>query len=454
MKKAFWVALILTVSLVLALFGAFFSSCFFKEASVSIAKDYFDPLESVLQQGPYAPVTTLNPYELGHGLSGLSGASFIYSSQAEALVSVENNYNFLPLCQASMVIAIKRHSDFTSNITGWQSLIDSRANLAFPHNGTESGRLAAIALAKGLNADTGDIEPALEILASLNAQARLNSRNVYTSHEYQYAYDPILVKNYDTIVMWDYQASVLIQEDPDNWEIVYPEEGQFTVLCGFLINCGTSSPEVDALMSFLDSDQGRKTIERAGFSPLNAGVNPDNMAGWEYARLAYNPRYRRQVLSIRRFAPASVLERLLVKIVALLLFTFVAQRIFRHIPRSQTRRANLHILSFIVFWLMLGIAKTLTLDSDLSRYLWFATYLPRHFVPVFWYFMCYSYRYAHLPDKKTMLRLVLPAGLLSAMVFTNDFHGQFFSYTFDNSATWIDFYTNNWGYYLSIAWSC
>ncbi len=450
MRHKLWVILIFIFALITALAGTVLSACPQKDGQIYFAKDYFDPLESILKSIAPDKLAPRNSYELGHKLTGLNGMAFIYSSQVESYTSDKNFLGFTPLYEATVVIAIKRYSDVTRNITGWQSLMQSKAKVSFPHNGTEGGRLAAIAMSKGLGASEGDIKPAVEALAVLQNENRLNSRNVYTNPTYIYSYDPELVKLYDAIILWDYQAIKLSMEDPDKWDIIYPEEGIFSIPCGFVTNQNAKSESLNNLASYLVSEDGQNALLNAGFHTITKNTELRN---WKYARLSFNPKFRRSVLSIRKYSPASVFERLLLKSIVLLLFVFMAQRIFRHTPKNQARWGNLHGMFFTALWLVLGIGKTLSLDPDVSRYLWFATYVPRHFLPIFWYFMCYSYRYDSPPKKRVILGLIIPASLLSLFVLSNDLHRQVFHYLYTDSLTWIDYYTNNWGYFLSVVWS-
>jgi hypothetical protein len=108
---------------------------------------------------------------------------------------------------------------------------------------------------------------------------------------------------------------------------------------------------------------------------------------------------------------------------------------------------------FAAVWLLLGIAKTLSVQPDLTRYLWFATYIPRHTLPVCWYLMCFVHRSDRLPSRRHLLGLFALSVVLSVFVLTNDLHRQVFIYQLANPASWAQKYTNNWGYYLSLLWS-
>lgn len=450
MKSRRWLWLLILFTALCAAFITFLSFQQKGDGRVLVVQDALDPLADILE--PYAEtgVERLNPYRLGHALPGLDGMAFVFSTQTGPYSSGSDASGYVPLYSATVVIAVNRSTNEAGAIDGWHSLLDSGATVLMPHNATEGGRLATSAMALGLGAEPGDFAPALEALSALNAQGRLNIQDEYAYDGYNYMFHPERLSEYDAVVLWDYQARTLMRMQ-GGWEMVIPSEGVFTVNCGFVYG-GSAGTDEDLvrLRAFLLSEQGAQALEAAGFSPISEETD---LSGWDFARLTYNPEFRRNVLSVKLYAPASVLERLLLQSAVLLLFCIVSQRVLRRIPRGACRTASIFAILFCALWLLIGIAKTLSLHHDPARFWWFTTYIPRHFLPICWYAMCYANRYDALPPRKKLMGLGFAAVLLCLFVFTNDLHGQMFRYTYENPATWGNHYENGWGYYLSLFWS-
>lgn len=420
------------------------------DSRVLLVQDALDPMAGLLE--PYAGgrIERLDPYRLGHKIPDLGGMAFLFGTQARPYQKMSSSYEYVPLYSAAVVIAVNRNGNSVNAIKGWRTLLESEAVVLIPHNGTEGGRLAAIAMARGLGAKEGDLTPAIEACVYLQSQNRLNQRDVYNSPEYLNMYHPDFLPGYDAIVLWDYQARALARIS-DHWDIVIPEESTLSVDCGFVC-AGSAKAQEDLrpIKEFLLSAQGRQGLSEAGFSPL---AGEADLSAWDLAGLTYNADFRRSVLSVKRYGPASLLERLLLQSVTLLLFCFAAQRILRRIPWGLYRTTNFYALLFVFLWILSGIVKTLTLNPDFTRYCWFATYISRHILPVCWYCMCFVHRYDRLPSRKSLISLGLIALLLSAFVFTNDLHQQVFIYSLEDPATWASQYSNGFGYHLSLLFS-
>lgn len=419
-------------------------------AKILIVQDALDPMADIL--APYAEnnVERLTPYQLGRQLPGLNGMAFVFGTQARPYQKQSASSVYVPLYTATVVIAVNRNGNYADSIRGWQTLLDSKAIVLLPHHGTEGGRLTAIALARALGAAEGDLAPAIAAFTRLQAQGRLNRQDVYHSSDYPVMYPPDQLAKHDAVVLWDYQGSIL-NRISDDWAIIFPEEGSFSVDCGFVYGGSLETQEnLRFVKEFLQSEQGKRALTTAGFSPLTG--EPD-LSAWDMARLTYNPGFRRAVLSVKLSGPASVQERLLLQSVTMLLFCIAAQRILRRIPRGFHRTTSLYSVLFVLLWMLIGIMKTLSLHPDLTRYLWFATYIPRHILPVCWFCMCYVNRYDRLPSRRKLFAFLCVAAALTVFVFTNDIHRFVFAYTNADPASWADQYANGWGYYLSLSWS-
>ena len=433
-----------------AVLAAFLSFSHTDNAKILVVQDAFDPMADILTPYAGSNVERLTPYQLGQRLPGLNGMAFVFGTQARPYQKQSTSSGYVPLYNATVVIAVNRNGNSVGFISGWRTLLESEAIVLLPHHGTEGGRLTAIALARGLGAAEGDLMPAIEAFALLQSQARLNRQDVYLSRDYRAMYPPDRLSEHDAVVLWDYQAAMLSRIS-DDWDIILPEEGSFSVDCGFVYGGSLETQEnLRAAKEFLLSEQGRQALMEAGFSPLSG--EPD-LSAWDMARLTYNPGFRRAVLSAKLYGPASVQERLLLQSITMLLFCIAAQRILRRIPRGLYRTTSLYSMLFVLLWMLVGIVKILSPYPDLTRYCWFATYISRHILPICWFCMCYVNRYERLPSRRSLTAFLCVAAALTVFVFTNDIHRLVFVYTNADPASWADQYINGWGYYLSSFWS-
>lgn len=417
-----------------------------------VVNDALDPVADLIAPYTRSTIERLTPYRLVHEVPGLEGMALVFSSQARPYLSQSTAKRYVPLYTTTLVIAVNHKGNSYGAIDGWRSLVDSRARVLIPQNATEGGRLAAISLARGLEAAEGDLEPAIEVFARLQSEGRLNGQDEYgfPGHNHVYLYDPGRVSLYDAVVLWDYQAAALMRISGE-WEIIVPVEGAFRVDCGFVTSrSAAAEADLRRVKGFLQSGEGQLSLRQAGLSPL--GGTPD-LTAWDPARLTYNAAFRRSVLSVKLRGPASVLERLLMQGGTLLVFCVAVALILRRIPPGLYYVTSAYTLSLVLLWMIIGVVKTLSLDPHLTRYCWYATYLPRHALPFGWYCMSYVNRNGRLPDRKSLHTLGLLSLLLTVFVFTNDLHQQVFIHLDPDPSTWANRYGHAWGYYLSIGWS-
>ncbi len=449
MKPRTWLWLIISIAALCATVLGLFLFSRQDTGRVLVVRDALDPIADVL--APYCDDKTefLNPYRLAHRLPGLNGMAFVFGTQARCFEQRRlATLHYTPLYTATLVIAVNRRGNAANEINGWRTMLASEGRVLMPHNATEGGRLAAIALARALGATEGDFSPAINALARLNTQGRLNPQEEYWSGIYEYLYDPDRLPEYDAVVLWDYQARAL---NADQWEIVIPIEDTFSVDCGFVYggSRGTGG-DAERVRTFLLSEEGARALHEAGFAPL---AGQTLLSKWDEARFLYNPQFRRVVLLQKLNGPASVLERVLLQSATALLFCIAAHRVLRRIPDGPKSTASFWSMLFMLLWLLTGIVKALVFSQDFARYCWFFTYVPRHVLPVCWLCMCYANRYDRLLSRKSLTYMLVAAFLLTAFVFSNDLHRQVFIYMQPNPQTWAGNYKNGWGYYLSLSWS-
>lgn len=449
MKPRTWLWLIISIAVLCAAVMVIFLLSGQDTGRVLVIHDALDPMADVIEPYCEDSVEFLSPYRLAHRLPGLNGMAFVFGTQARDFQQRRSAaLHYTPLYTATLVIAVNRTTNETNAIDGWHAMLASGGRVLMPHNATEGGRLAAIALARALGTQEGDFSPAIDALARLNAQGLLNPQEEYWSGIHEYLYELDRLPEYDAVVLWDYQARALSE---NQWEIVIPIEGAFSVDCGFVYSGPRGiNGDAERVRAFLLSEEGARALQEAGFTPL---AGQTMLSEWDEARFLYNPQFRRTALLQKLNGPASVLERLLLQSATALLFCIAAQRVLRRIPDGPKRTAGFWSMLFMLLWLLTGIVKTLTFSQDFARYCWFFTYVPRHILPVCWLCMCYANRFDRLPSRKSLAYMLVAAFLLTAFVFTNDLHRQIFIYTQPNPETWANHYSNGWGYYLSLLWS-
>lgn len=417
--------------------------------SLLVTSDSLNPMTDLLK--PHVgDMELLNTYSFAAKLPGFNSMALVYDTQARSFTEKTASYGYMPIHSATIVIAVNKSVSYSDRIVDWLSLLESNAVLCIPFYNTEGGRLAAIALARGLGAKDGDISPAIDAYLRLKSENRLNNNEIYRSENRRDLYDIQKLESFDAIILWDYQANAL-NKISENWDIIIPIEGRLTVNCGILYASNPNTiAAVDKIKQFIASDNGLLAMKEAGFSPIAEHID---LSSWDDSRLLFGPAYRRAILEEKQYSPASIYERLILQSAILLVFCIAAQIILRRFPQGQYRSSSLCMLAFVVLWLLIGIIKTLAFNDAISRYCWFATYIPRHALPVCWYLMCRVACFGRLPSMKWVGILIAIMAVLSAVVLTNDMHNWFFIYQSDIPALWDNLFTYNWGYYASSFWN-
>lgn len=414
--------------------------------TLHVAKDPLDPMVQTLQSIAGDRIRLDEPYDLPHTLPGLGGMAVVFETQARPYLNAAN-LRYVPICSASIVIVVRRGA-MPLPIDGWHALLESGAVVCIPHYASESGRLAAIAMAIGLGAEPGDIGPGLAAIKRLKGEGRLVNRNLYSNHiTSKSAFQSLEMA--DAALLWEHQARALCSMQ-DGWDIITPREGTLRVNIGLLYSSNLTAAELVAAHDFLLSEDGKRFYLSSGFSDP---TTHNDLDVWDNARFAYKAAFRREVLRERRNGAATVLERVLLNITGMLLFSIVGLITLRRIPPGIYRKVSLAAMLLVLFWLVVGIIKNMSGDFTFSRYLWLLTYLPRHGLPLCWYCICRIGRYGELPKGRALAAHGFMAALLTMLAITNDLHKQFFLYPLEDPVSWSDLYQYNWGYFLSLAWS-
>lgn len=119
--------------------------------------------------------------------------------------------------------------------------------------------------------------------------------------------------------------------------------------------------------------------------------------------------------------------------------------------RKDLRAYFLTVAVLILFFLVVRMIRYgLTKDTDaLSRYLWYAYYVPRMFIPPTILLAAFSIESKKgKPLAKAWYLLYLPAVILLLLIFTNDAHEWAFALNFENGFS----YEHRTVYYIALAW--
>lgn len=119
--------------------------------------------------------------------------------------------------------------------------------------------------------------------------------------------------------------------------------------------------------------------------------------------------------------------------------------------RKDLRAYFLAVAVLILFFLVVRMIKYgLTSDADaLSRYLWYAYYVPQMFIPPTILLAAFSIESKKgKPLAKAWYLLYLPAVILLLLIFTNDVHEWAFALNFENGFS----YEHRTVYYIALAW--
>ena len=119
--------------------------------------------------------------------------------------------------------------------------------------------------------------------------------------------------------------------------------------------------------------------------------------------------------------------------------------------RKDLRTYFLTVAVLILFFLVVRMIKYgLTKDADtLSRYLWYAYYVPQMFIPPTILLAAFSLENKKgKPLAKAWYLICLPAVILLLLIFTNDVHEWVFALNFENGFS----YEHRTVFYIALAW--
>ena len=124
------------------------------------------------------------------------------------------------------------------------------------------------------------------------------------------------------------------------------------------------------------------------------------------------------------------------------------------IVQPSVRRNLILVAVLLILWLLIRMVKYRFIDEPdtVSRYLWYAYYIPQCFVPPVVLLAALGIeRKNDKPISRLTYLIFVPAVLLILLIFTNDLHQTVFSFQpcFENF--WKD-YRHEFGYFLASVW--
>lgn len=129
----------------------------------------------------------------------------------------------------------------------------------------------------------------------------------------------------------------------------------------------------------------------------------------------------------------------------------------RRIIQTQIRRYMIGISGVMVFWFLLRTWKHHLIPAealpDVTRYIWYAYYIPMLMLPVLALFASVSLGKPEQYRTPLPLRLLwIPTVLLTLTVLTNDLHQTVFSFPAENTPWTDDRYSYGGMYWIVFAW--
>lgn len=120
---------------------------------------------------------------------------------------------------------------------------------------------------------------------------------------------------------------------------------------------------------------------------------------------------------------------------------------------GETRKYMVGIAASLIVWYIVRVIRyRFVVEPVVSRYLWYSFYIPIIILPLFSFFtsICVG-RHENYTLPKSIRSLYIPAAILLAVIYSNDFHELVFRFEGDMDVL-APVYTYNAGYYFIAAW--
>ena len=343
-------------------------------------------------------------------------AAEVYDFQAEQFLrgAAEELY-WYPHYTATVVLAVR--TDPRIPVHGWADLREG-VTIAMPEQSPER-EIFFLALTQGLSANR---DTAFAHLAQMKAEGRLR---FYAMHRGTWGILANAGAN-DVYVLFAHEAERLIRRGAQ-LRIVVPAEGTLTLTKGVLSR---------APITF--SETLPRELDAAGYPPLPPSAAAVHAMPPDFPQVlrTVNTRYHAQIMERPVFMPAEEHERFMVLVLMLPLTVIWGAYIYRRVLHHGARRAVVLLVAMLLLWELTRMVKILTFvhDSALERMLWYLFYVFRAGLSVALLWIAWSADEDAInrrmpPWLKAVFGLNL---LLAALILCNDYHQQFFAFTWDN----------------------
>ena len=338
-----------------------------------------------------------------------------------------------PQTVETLVIALDRDRT-DAVISGWQDVSASQVRLRLQNDGAFYPYLLS-AVAYGLDPDSVNPEPAVELLSTLYRQGRL-----------------ILDGDADGYICLDSEA-VRLYRQGRNLEIIVPKDGTYSYQVGVLskkpiiFSDGLDRSLLDAGFRLVDGRASDPVYPAA--EQYESAVTVEDLQGFLKTAEDSTRLMRRDVFQSRRFASADYKEHSLVALLLMMLCVFWVFSIYQRTVRKDIRRIVLLQGFLLIGWTTLRLIRyQLDYHVLLGHLCWYGFYIAMLGLPLclLWLSLVIDRSSLHPPRGLGILAVI--CGCLELLVLTNDLHEQVFRFR----SVWpVDVYTYQWGYYVTAA---
>ena len=341
-----------------------------------------------------------------------------YGFQAQRfLASDPEEIYWYPHFSAVVVLAVDERCPVP--VEGWADLAEG-VTIVLPGDAPER-EIFSLALARGLSNEP-HLEGAFSLLVRLKEERRLKFYPVQRANQYSMAQAD---GGGDVYVLFAHQAEQLIRRGAP-LRICLPQEGTLAFSKGLLSH-----------QPLVFDDSLSAELAAAGCPikiPAGAVRIADADAFLRDAALA-NRLYHREILARPVLVPREPHERFTLLVLSLVLTVLWGASLWQRVLHRGTRRAVVLLVIMLLLWEMVRIAKILALTDDIALHhiQWYLFYIFRAALPVSLLWIAWASDEDVL-DRKMPRWLKSVFGLnlfLSFLILCNDFHEQFFVFTWD-----------------------
>ncbi len=347
----------------------------------------------------------------------------VYAFQAERFLrGASEPLYWYPHFTARIVFAVREDAPMT--VTDWKDL-DADAALVLPGMSPER-EIFLLALAQRMTSDTD---------TSFAQLAQMRKEGTLRFYPMIFGTQPLLktTDERDVYVLFAHDANRLIRRGA-RLRIVEPQGGTLAFTKGIL----SRKP-----ITFSDTLPAELTS--AGYLPAAPSavsgqtVPPDFLRALRMA----NARYHTEITGLSRLTPHEPHERLPLLVGTLVLTVVWGVCIHRRVLHHGTRRAVLLLIAMLLLWELDRTIKIITLrhDDALERMLWYFYYVFRAGISVALLWISWASDEDVLNrSMPPWLKAVFGVNLLCAvLILCNDFHHQFFYFTWNaDTMMWDD----------------